>query len=228
VRPLPPLTPVDGWREVPIDEVDEGLIRVADLGGRVREDPRYHAMGLPGSLPGCWLRERVCERLVRAAAGLDDGHTLVVWDGYRTLETQTALYDGYLDELTLVHPDWPAEALEAAASRYVSVPSASPSAPSPHLTGGAVDVTLGDGDGRPLDLGTSFDAFVPEAGAVALEGAPGQARERRRALFWAMAAAGFTIYPEEWWHFDLGDQFWGRIAGRPASYGPSEAPRDAG
>ena len=31
--------------------------------------------------------------------------TLVVWDGYRPIETQAALFYGYLDELAMVHPD---------------------------------------------------------------------------------------------------------------------------
>ena len=121
--------------------------------------------------------------------------TLVVWDGYRPIATQAALYNGYLDELTMVHADWPADALEDAAARYVTPPSRSALAPPPHLTGGAVDLTLGDGDGRPLDLGTDFDAFVPEAAVRALEDAPGRARDLRRTLYWAMAGQGFTPVP---------------------------------
>src|SRR5690606_27637802 len=143
--------------------------RVADVGRAVRDDPQYHARGLPGAVRSGWVREGVAERLARAAAALPDGLTLVVWDGYRTIDTQAALYDAYLAELAMVHPDWPAAALEEAAARYVTPPSRAPGAPPPHLTGGAVDLTLGDGDGRPLDLGTDFDAFVPEAGARALE-----------------------------------------------------------
>ena len=49
----------------------------------------------------------------------------MVWDGYRPIATQAALYDTYLDELTMVHPDWPADALEEAAARYVTPPSRS-------------------------------------------------------------------------------------------------------
>ena len=48
-----------------------------------------------------------------------------MWDGYRPIATQAALYDGYLDELAMVHPDWPADALEDAAARYVTPPSRS-------------------------------------------------------------------------------------------------------
>jgi D-alanyl-D-alanine dipeptidase len=150
--------------------------------------------------------------------------TLVVWDGYRPIATQAALFNGYLDELTMVHPDWPADALEDAAARYVTPPSRSALAPPPHLTGGAVDLTLGDGDGRPLDLGTDFDAFVPEAGARALEATPGRTRDLRRTLYWAMAGQGFTPYVEEWWHFDHGDQFWGLAHGRAARYAAAEPP----
>jgi len=224
LTPIPPLAPIDGWRDVPIEPFDEPLVRVADIGGRVRDDPRYHRAGLPGALSRGWLREGVAEALGRAAAGLPDGVTLVVWDGYRSIETQTALYEGYLAELTMVHPDQPADALEEAAARYVTPPSRAPGAPPPHLTGGAVDLTLGDGDGVPLDLGTDFDAFVPEAGARALENAAGPARDRRRLLFWSMWRQGFTAYVEEWWHFDLGDQFWGLARGRAARYSGASAP----
>ena len=225
LSPIPPLAPTDGWRDVPIEPADEPLVRVADLGGRVRDDPRYHRAGLPGAQEAGWLREGVAEALERAAAGLPDGLSIVVWDGYRSIETQAALYDGYLSELMMIHPDHPAGALEEAAGRYVTPPSRNPAAPPPHLTGGAVDLTLADGDGLPLDLGTDFDAFVPEAGARALEQVAGPARDRRRLLFWSMCRQGFTAYLEEWWHFDLGDQFWGLVQGRPARYAGAPAPR---
>ncbi len=224
LTPIPPLVPTTGWRDVPIEPVDEPLVRVADIGGRVRDDPRYHRAGLPGAQRAGWLREGVADALARAARALPDGLTLVVWDGYRSIETQSALFDTYLAELTMVHPDQPADALEEAAARYVTPPSRAASAPPPHLTGGAVDLTLGDGDGRPLDLGTDFDAFVPEAGARALEERPGDPRDRRRLLFWTMAAQGFTAYAEEWWHFDLGDQFWGLVGGRAARYAAGAPP----
>ena len=125
----------------------------------------------------------------------------------------------------MIHPDHPAGALEEAAGRYVTPPSRNPAAPPPHLTGGAVDLTLADGDGLPLDLGTDFDAFVPEAGARALEQVAGPARDLRRLLFWSMCRQGFTAYLEEWWHFDLGDQFWGLVQARPARYAGAPAPR---
>jgi len=220
IAPLPPLRPPGAWRDVPILGVDEPLVDVGDIGPAVVDDPRYHAMGLPGARPRNVVREGVAERLERVAKGLPDGLRLVVWDGWRAIETQRALYDGWMGELRAAHPSWSRGRLEAEAARYVSVPSADPVCPAPHITGGAVDLTLGDGDGRPLDLGTHFDAFVPEAGAAALEETPGAARDLRRVLFWSMAAGGFTAYVEEWWHFDFGDQFWGSILGVPARYGP--------
>ena len=224
MRAIPELASSEGWRDVPIEPRDEPLVRVADIGARVHDDPRYHAAGLPGALPQGWVREGVAARLAAAAATLPDGLCLVVWDGYRPIETQASLYNAYLDELTMIHSDWPADAIEAAAARYVTPPSRSGVAPPPHLTGGAVDLTLGDGDGRPLDLGTDFDVFVPEAASRALEGAPGVVRDLRRTLFWALADQGFTAYHEEWWHFDHGDQFWGLITGRTAVYATAASP----
>lgn len=205
----------------------EPLVAVDQIGGRVRDDPQYARMGMAGALGRSLVREGVAERLERAAAGLPDGLGLVVWDGWRPLELQAAIHAAYLDELTMLHPDWPADALEDAAARYVTPPSRDPAAPPPHLTGGAVDLTLAGRDGRPLDLGTGFDAFVPAAGARALEDTPGAPRDLRRVLYWAMAGQGFTAYGEEWWHYDHGDQFWGRVVGAPARYAGA-APATAG
>lgn len=196
---------------------------MAGLDTRIVESPRYHGMGLPGTRAELFVREGCGVALRAAAALLPEGLTLVVWDGYRSLETQAALYNGYLDQLIAVHSDWPADLLEEEAARYVTPPSPSLVAPPPHLTGGAVDVTLADASGE-FDLGTAFDAFVPEAGALAMESTPGPARDNRRTLHWAMIGAGFAAYVEEWWHYDFGDQFWGLATGRPARYGPAPPP----
>ena len=218
-RALPVLTGTEGWRAVRLEARDEAMVDIASVGLLV--DPRYFALGLPGAVACCSLREGVARALVLADASLPDGVRLLVWDGFRPLETQAALYNGYVDELLAIHPDWPVWQLEEHAARYVTPPTTSRVAPPPHFTGGAVDLTLADADGQPLDLGTSFDAFVPEAGALALEDVDSAARANRRILYWAMHRAGFTAYVEEWWHFDLGNQFWGLVTGSAAYYGPA-------
>lgn len=222
VRPIPHLLPNYGWREVPIEPVDEPLVAVDRLSPRIADRAEYHRWGVAGALPRSWVRRGVGERLVAAAASLPDGMGLAVWDGYRPLEVQKALFDQYLAELIAVHPEMPADAVEEAAAKYVTPPSRSIYAPPPHLTGGAVDLTLTDADGEPLELGTGFDAFGPEAGTRALEDTPGRWRDLRRVLFWAMHDAGFTNYAEEWWHFDHGDQFWALATGGVAVYGPAD------
>ena len=224
LAPIPPLHTNEGWRDVSITPVDEPLVPVDAIDARIVDRAQYHAWGLPGSLARSWVRAGVAARLGRVARGLPDGFTLVVWDAYRPLAVQAALFDTYLAELIAIHPEMPADALEHAAARYVTPPSRSVMAPPPHLTGGAVDLTLGFGDGAVRDLGTDFDAFVPEAETHAFEGVEAPVRELRRLLYWSMRAEGFTNYSEEWWHFDFGDQFWGLVIGHPAMYGPAPAP----
>ncbi len=207
--------------------MDDPLVPVADLGPRVVEDPRYFALGLPGALPGCWVRRGLADRLVRAAASLPDGVVLRVWDGWRSIETQAALFAAYVADLALQYPDLSRPELEQVARPYVTPPDPGHHAPPPHLTGGAVDLTLATAGGMELDLGTGFDAFVPEAGAAALEGIDMPARAHRRLLFHALAAQGLTAYVEEWWHFDFGNQFWAAVTGAPARYGPADPPPGA-
>ncbi len=75
-----------------------------------------------------------------------------------------------------------------------------------HTRGSVVDLTLVEiSTGEEVDMGSGFDFF----GAISHHGTdlitPEQ-ESNRNILRDAMVAAGFEIYPEEWWHFILSDE----------------------
>ena len=79
---------------------------------------------------------------------------------------------------------------------------ADPATGSHHNRAAAVDLSLADLAGRPVEMPTGFDAFEPRARAWATAGVTPPARRHRDALRVAMNAAGFAVNPMEWWHFD--------------------------
>jgi D-alanyl-D-alanine dipeptidase len=89
---------------------------------------------------------------------------------------------------------------------------ADPARGSIHSFGMAVDVTLLDPSGAPLDMGTGFDDLSelshPDMEVEHLEQGrltPAQT-ENRLLLRAAMADCGFRGIHSEWWHFDCGDR----------------------
>ena len=73
---------------------------------------------------------------------------------------------------------------------------------SSHCRGSAIDMTLTDLDGNPLDMGTGFDFF----GKLAWHGAKGLTpeQEANRALLRSvMEKHGFKAFEKEWWHYRL-------------------------
>lgn len=81
-----------------------------------------------------------------------------------------------------------------------------------HSFGMAVDVTLVDGAGRELDMGTSFDD-LSERSHPALESAlllrgelTAEQIANRVLLRNAMTGNGWHGIKSEWWHFDCGDR----------------------
>ncbi len=232
-----PHRPEPDWPAVaamPIAECGQPL-QPLGLSQVIHVYPAYHKAGIPHAVPECHARSEVFERLLRVAKGLPGGLRLVVLDAWRPFAVQQYLYDSLAAALGEHHPDADAAALEHLVRQFVSPPSASRDAPSPHLTGGAVDVTLCDEDGRWLDMGTAFDEASPRSYTSHFERAdPADARERRvrdnrRLLYHAMTAAGFSNLPSEWWHYDYGDQLWAWSRGAEAAlYGPAEVrPLDA-
>lgn len=132
------------------------------------------------SLNRCFLRRVVAKRLVAVQGNLEkQGLGLKIWDGYRPLSVQKAMWR--------IKPD----------PTYV----ANPSNGSRHNRGAAVDVTLVDADGSELKMPTTYDEFSPRARANDLK-LSRVASKNRTILQEAMTANGFTIMPSEWWHFD--------------------------
>lgn len=133
--------------------------------------------------PVCLLHPDAAACLTRAAGlarGL--GLRLRVYDAFRPVEAQWQLWHAYPDPVYVADP------------RVGSI----------HSRAVAVDLTLADAAGRPLDMGTAFDAMGERAhhGRTDL---PAEVQRHRALLLGIMAAAGWQHYAFEWWHYQLPD-----------------------
>ncbi|NWB88123.1 MULTISPECIES: D-alanyl-D-alanine dipeptidase [Pseudomonas] len=71
-----------------------------------------------------------------------------------------------------------------------------------HSRGVAVDLTLVDADGEPLDMGTAFDA-MEERSHQFYPDLPADVQRNRLLLLGIMLGAGFQAIDTEWWHYEL-------------------------
>lgn len=169
LRPIPIEMPsVAGWKEVELHEGHDPMVPLGPFSGNddvftssiyygehsnspyMREENR-----LEGSLITMFVREEVAGMLRHAQQLLPERHHLIVLDSYRSLQVQQALYDHYAGSLKEKHPDWDEDAVSAETQKYVSLPSRVESRPSPHNTGGAVDLAI-------YELPAEVDARVGE------------------------------------------------------------------
>lgn len=173
---------VAGWRDIespdfiPVEEGGEPLVNVdhlnppmfttndygSKLGNSGYEEP------LDGSTMAQYVRAGVAEKLVKAGELLPDNCRLVVFDAWRSLETQQATYEmcyqSLVDKLTEEGVLVPGEELTPEAQgiisvetqKFISLPSPLPEEagqlaeareraaqiPSPHNTGGSIDLAF--------------------------------------------------------------------------------------
>jgi D-alanyl-D-alanine dipeptidase len=130
-----------------------------------------------------WLHPDAAELLARAVELAEVQRLrLCIFDAFRPQAAQWALWHHTPD------PDFVAD----------------PRRGSPHSRGAAVDLTLLDTEGRPLDMGTPFDDFTAASHHGSTE--IGAAAQRNRLLLLGlMTAAGWDFYRNEWWHYQLFD-----------------------
>lgn len=120
---------------------------------------------------------RMASRLARQA-----GYRLRIFDAYRPPYAQFLLWEA------LPNPE------------YVRDPGLG----SHHSRGVAVDLTLIDADGQPLDMGTGFDD-MREPSHQFFSDLSQQVQRNRLMLLGIMLASGFTWIDSEWWHYELPD-----------------------
>lgn len=225
-------------RDVPIDHrgqaAVEPCVELRDL-GLLGANHYSHAMNppyrvaVPGAVPNLLLREDAAQRLVAVDRLLAaEGMRLFVFDAWRPQAVQRYFHDVWFPAwLSARRPELSGDALMIEVQQYWAAPTTSADSPSPHSTGGAVDLTIVAAETlQPLFMGGIFDDVTEDAWTDAWERRPAvsmsddEARANRRLLYWAMAEAGFANNPTEWWHYSWGDQMWARLTGqKTARYG---------
>jgi D-alanyl-D-alanine dipeptidase len=206
--PIPELTPesVILRKAAPATDDRQPLALIEGAGISVLHS--YAKAGWRHAINQQWLRAEVLARLQDAAAALPPDFGLAVFDGWRPLSLQRELFEA-------IGPNSDPDAEDP-----VAPPSDDPAQPPPHLTGGAVDLTL-TWQGMPLALGTAFDEFTSLAMTTAFENLAGPKRTLRRLLYHTLRRQGFVVLAEEWWHFEFGTRLWSVLTGQPTRYGPT-------
>ncbi|MFJ8942228.1 M15 family metallopeptidase [Streptomyces sp. NPDC102395] len=202
--------------ETPVVENGERLVDARDSAA-LRVDARK--ADADGSY--AHVRADVLRRLLLAQGALPTGVRLLLVEGFRPPALQRSYFDAYSATLRRANPDASPARIRELASAYISPPEVAP-----HVSGGAVDLTLCTEDGRELPLGTEVNATPEESEGgcrTAATNIDAEARANRLLLHRAMTAAGFVNYPTEWWHWSYGDRYWALLTTAPAAeYGPAD------
>lgn len=195
---------------VPIEECEEPLVDTREYPLLVDEKhPRVES----AAKTRFFCRRSVAERLRRADKLLPDGLRLLMLECHRPVELQARYWEGDLRDLRDRYPEWPEKRLAEKNAEFVAPPWDTP----PHSTGGAVDLTLSDEEGRELDLGSPVNELGPLM-KTAAEGLTARAAENRRLLLDVMCEAGFVNYGYEWWDYHFGDRYWAYIRGESSAF----------
>ncbi|MFZ4585481.1 MAG: M15 family metallopeptidase [Acidimicrobiia bacterium] len=149
------------WKRWPVADNGEPLVAMGPFSdfpqlagsaiyfGERRDSP--YPTGGPGTLLTHFAGAGVVERLARVASSLPDTQVLWLWDTYRSEDTQRTLYDWFEREVTARFA-LEGDELSVYVQRYVSMPSVDPQKPSPHLTGGAIDLTIAEVSARDAQV----------------------------------------------------------------------------
>jgi len=142
------------------------------------------------------VRKSVAKKILNIVDKMPKDIYFAIEEGYRPKEIQQKMWRRALKKWKKKYPRWSRGGINKFAAKY----TANPSSYLYHVTGGVVDVTFVDKDGKELDMGKPFhteDRRVSE-----------EAKKNRRLLIKLMEGQGFVNYPLEWWHWCYGESLW--------------------
>ncbi|HEY1649124.1 MAG TPA: M15 family metallopeptidase [Terracidiphilus sp.] len=167
------------------------LVELVKLDPTIKLDIRYATANNFLSTPvytqaRAFLQRPAAEALLHAHRELKaDGYGLIIHDGYRPWYVTKIFWDATPDDKKIFVAD--------------------PATGSRHNRGCAVDLSLYDlKTGKEVQMPSGYDEMTPRAYAD-YAGGTADERARRALLRHVMEQQGFTVLPEEWWHFDYKD-----------------------
>jgi D-alanyl-D-alanine dipeptidase len=181
--------------------VKHDLVNIQELDSTLLVELKYSSIDnfmkkdVYGDLETCYLRRIPAQMLVNANIILKTEHPelrLLIYDGLRPRSIQWTLWNTLSD------------VPEKERTNFV----ADPRTGSIHNFGAAVDLTVTEKNGRPLDMGTHYDYFGDlafprlEDSLVVVGDLKQEQVNNRLILRHAMTEAGFSPITTEWWHFD--------------------------
>ena len=174
-------------QEVPVlpPDSDETFVRVLDYIPTASQELMYATENnFTGQViydfEDAYLRWGTVKKLQLVCADLEElGLYIKIWDGFRPVSAQFALWE--------VCPD----------PTYVANPTTGHSS---HSRGNTIDLTLVDANGAELEMPTGFDDFSPKADRDYGD-CTENAANNARILELLMEKYGFSGYSGEWWHF---------------------------
>ena len=185
----------------PSPEIKSSLVDIQEINPTILVDLKYATEDnfmkrkLYTDTKKAYLQKDVAERLSAVQSYLKKLRpdlTLLVYDGTRPLSVQREMWKA-LDTIPVKER-----------IKFVSNPTSG----SIHNYGAAVDLTLAENNGTPLDMGAGYDDIrliaYPSKEAYFL--ARGELNEQqinnRKLLRQVMRSQGFTNISTEWWHFN--------------------------
>lgn len=183
--PTPEPTPEPTPTPPPIPDDPAEFVRIQDYLPDVYVELRYATENnFTGQViydfTDAYLRYGTLEKLAQAQAALaEQGYSLKIWDAFRPVAAQFALWEVVPINGFVANP-------------YTGYSS--------HSRGNTVDLTLVLADGSEVEMPTDFDTFSALADRDYSDVSE-TAAANARILEAAMEEAGFKPYSQEWWHF---------------------------
>ncbi|MFH2144343.1 MAG: M15 family metallopeptidase [Bacteroidota bacterium] len=177
------------------------LVDIQTIDSSIKVDLKYSGkdnflgFDIYGDLEKAYLQKEAAEKLAKVQQMLKDTlpeYNLIVFDATRPKSIQKIMWDNF-------------KIPENQKSKYL----ANPSNASMHSYGIAVDLSIIDGSGKEIDMGTDFDCFeelaypIFEDKMLANGSLSKEQYDNRHLLRKLMNKAGFNDITTEWWHFSL-------------------------
>lgn len=178
-----------------------GLINIVEINPNILVDLKYSSTDnfvgkdVYGCLSHCYFQKKAAEMLSEASNYLlkeNDSLRLLIYDGGRPHSIQKILWNSLPQYKPSIRKTF----------------VANPEEGSIHNFGSAVDLTIANIDGVPLDMGTKYDFFgelaYPKFENKFLRNGKliDKQVNNRILLRKVMLKAGFTAIEYEWWHFN--------------------------